>query len=89
LTWCIGAIIGINLASEEPAQDDGYISEGVVIQSCFEAVAAGSLIYSSLVEMIAEDFSSSELINKPILKLSMLFFLSLGCVAMAVLALYT
>jgi zinc transporter 1/2/3 len=89
LTWCIGAIIGINLASEEEvAQDDGYVSQGAVIQSCFEAVAAGSLIYSSLVEMIAEDFSSSELINKPILKFSMLLFLSLGCVAMAVLALY-
>lgn len=88
LTWCVGAIIGINIASDNQNQDDGYISQGDIIQSCFNGVAAGSLIYSALVEMIAEDFSSSELINKPYVKLCMLLFLTLGCVAMAVLAIF-
>ena len=79
LSFTVGGIIGILVAVD---------STGVLVQGCFNAFAAGSLIYSALVEMMAEDFSSSELNDRPWLKSVMYLFLCLGCVCMAVLAIY-
>lgn len=79
-SFTTGAVIGIFTA--------GPNETGVLVQGCFNAFAAGSLIYSALVEMMAEDFSSSELNDRVWLKAAMYGFLILGCLGMAVLAIY-
>lgn len=48
LSMPVGIVIGLSI----PVTD-----YGMAIQACFSCVAAGSLIYTSLVEMVAEDFS--------------------------------
>ena len=80
-SFSAGAIIGI--CTEGPSDT------GIMVQGCFNAFAAGSLIYSALVEMMAEDFSSSELNDRLWLKFAMYVFLILGCAAMAILAVYS
>ena len=52
------------------------------------ALAAGSLLYISLVEMIAEYFTAPDLIERPKLQIMMLISFSFGVVALAVLAIW-
>ncbi len=80
-TLCIGGVIGISTGQHASTTED-------IVKGCFSSIAAGSLIYSALVEMIAEDFSSAELINQSLLKGKMLLALILGLFFMAYLALY-
>jgi len=80
-SWCIGGVIGISTGQHASTTED-------IVKGCFSSIAAGSLIYSALVEMIAEDFSSAELINQSLLKAKMFLASFLGLFFMAFLALY-
>ena len=64
------------------------MSQSAVIQACFLAVASGMLIYSGLVEMVAEDFSSTEIADKPKVKFTMMIFLALGIAFLAILGIW-
>jgi zinc transporter 1/2/3 len=75
-----GAVIGITSVSTSDS--------ATLLQGCFNAVAAGSLLYSALVEMIAEDFSATELNDLPVVKAWMYSALALGAGSMALLAIY-
>lgn len=79
LSLPVGMIVGMT------SQANGA---GNIIQGCANAVAAGSLIYTALVEMIAEDFMDDALRKKPILKTKMLASFSLGVLSMALVAIW-
>ena len=51
-----------------------------------DALAAGALLYLSLVEMCGPYFSSPRAMDRPMLKLSMLASFVLGALSMAVIA---
>jgi zinc transporter ZupT len=76
----LGIIMGINI----PATD-----MGAAVQACFSCVAAGSLIYAALVEMLASDFShvlSIKGANNTNKIAAMFGSFVAGCTCMAVLA---
>ena len=79
LTFSLGGIVGVFHSPE---------SSDVLVQICFNSVAAGLLLYSSLVEMIGADFQSPDLANRPGLKAAMFTALTSGVAAFAVLAIY-
>ncbi len=81
LTLPIGIIIGIGVNSE--AAEHGETTAAVA-----SAVAAGSLLHSGFIEMIAEDFSDSYLLDNFKLKLKMFFALVVGISIMAILAIW-
>ena len=56
------------------------------MQGCFNAFAAGNLIYSALVEMMAEDFSAGH--RSAGQKALMMSTLGIGLLTMAILAMY-
>ena len=82
LTCPIGIIIGIMTASQ-PDSDTKTYAKGVT-----NALAAGSLLYISLAEMVADYFSAPDLIKRPMLKLMMLASFSLGVAALAIIAIW-
>ena len=77
LTLPVGIIIGWNTTST---------NQGDVVKSIASSLATGSLIYTGLIEMLAEDFSEPELMKRPFLKLQMYFALFLGVFFLALLA---
>lgn len=80
-TLPIGIVIGIGV--------DSRTSEyGETTAAVASAVAAGSLLHSGFIEMIAEDFGDSYLIDKFKLKLKMFFALVVGISIMAILAIW-
>lgn len=60
---------------------------GEIVSGIFNAIAAGSLIYAALVEMITEDFSTVGK-NNNVTKVLMFFSLCVGNVALAVIAMW-
>lgn len=78
----IGIIGGIGTSSQPPSSDKQF-AKGML-----DALAAGSLLYISLVEMIAEYFTATDLIKRPKLKIMMLMSFSFGVIALAVLAIW-
>ena len=83
-TLSIGICIGLVIAAVEPTETDTH----TLITSCCNAIAAGTLLYVSLVEMLAEEFSSLELDSKPRLKLAMVGVFGCGVLVMAILAIW-
>ena len=79
LSFSLGGIVGVFHSPE---------SSDVLLQICFNSVAAGLLLYSSLVEMIGADFQSPDLVNRPGMKAAMFTALTAGVAAFAVLAIY-
>ena len=59
------------------------------LTGCMNAFAAGALIYISLVEMIAEDFSDKNVTSNPsTLKLCMVVAFAVGMFCMAILGIW-
>lgn len=84
-TLSIGIGIGMLIATlESSEQADAH----VFTTSCCNAIAAGTLVYVSLVEMLAEEFSSSELEARHAQKLGMVVAFALGVLVMAILAIW-
>ncbi len=81
LTFPIGVIIGMFASTSSG-------SSSVIVQGSANAIAAGSLLYSSLVEMIAEDFEAEDLEDRGDMKFKMFLMVGLGCSAMAILAIW-
>lgn len=79
LTVPFGILLGMFLTSSE---------NGETIAGIANAIAAGSLMYTGLIEMAAEDFSDSYLVDRPLLKLKMYIALCIGCFCMAILAIW-
>ncbi len=79
LTFPVGLVLGIVTENN---------STGSSVQGFANAVAAGSLIYSCLVEMVAETFMEHSLRTKHHLKFSMIFSFSLGVAMLAGLAVW-
>ena len=77
LTLPVGVIIGWNTTSTP---------QGDVVKSVATCLATGTLMYTALIEMLAEDFSEPELMKRPFLKLQMYFALCLGVFFLALLA---
>jgi len=82
LTCPIGIVIGI-LTASQPESDVKTYAKGIT-----NALAAGSLLYISLAEMVSNYFSSPDLIKRPLLKLMMLGSFSLGVAALAIIAIW-
>jgi len=82
LTCPIGIIIGISTSSHHHSTGKQF-AEGIL-----NSLAAGSLLYISLVEMVAEYFSAPDLIKRPKLKIMMLISYIFGVTALAVLAIW-
>lgn len=77
ITVPIGIIIGMSTNSSDNSE---------IVSACANAIASGSLIYTSLVEMIAEDFMHSRVFYKQKLIISMYISFLLGFGLMALLA---
>lgn len=75
----LGIILGITATSS---------SAGNMIRNIANAFAAGSLIYTGLIEMAAEDFSDPTLSRRPYLKFTMILATVLGSTFMAILAIW-
>ena len=80
-TLPIGIIIGIGISSEETLTSS--VVEGVI-----NSIAAGILIYVSMVEMMAEEFGNELVRNNYLLKTQMIIGIALGIAGMAVLAIW-
>lgn len=78
----IGIIIGICTSSS------GESSAGVIAKGAANSLAAGSLLYISLTEMVASYFNAGDLAHQPRLKLTMILCFSLGIIFMAVIAVW-
>jgi len=83
-TLSVGICIGIAVASWQVSYDEDTHH---LVTGCCEAIAAGTLVYVSLVEMLAEEFSSSELESRHAQKQGMVVSFGLGVLVMALLAL--
>lgn len=79
LTASIGVILGMYSTTDN--------EEGTIVTGFADSFAAGILIYSSIVEVIAEDYMDSS-IKSIYAKMLMYFSLSLGIAVMAVLAIW-
>lgn len=79
-TTSIGIIIGI-LTSSLKQNNTQVAAKGIA-----NSLACGSLLYISLTEMLANYFSSIDLINRPKLKLLMIIHFTIGISFMAILA---
>lgn len=78
----IGIIIGICTSSS------GESSAGVIAKGAANSLAAGSLLYISLTEMVASYFNASDLAHQPRLKLTMILCFSMGITFMAIIAVW-
>jgi zinc transporter ZupT len=77
ITVPVGIMIGIATNTSDSSE---------IISACANALASGSLIYTSLIEMVAEDFMHARVFYKPRLIPSMYFSFLLGFGFMALLA---
>ena len=67
-TVSIGVMIGY-LMNKYPSTDDATETTILLfVKGAFNSIAAGVLIYVSMVEMIAEDYQSMVTVGKPVLK---------------------
>ena len=82
MTTPIGIIIGI-CTSSLPQTNAQEAAKGVA-----NSLAAGSLLFISLTEMVANYFTSPDLIGRPEVKLKMLAVFALGVTFMAVIAIW-
>lgn len=78
----VGIVIGICTSSQEES-DAGTTAKGAA-----SSLAAGSLLYLSLTEMLASYFASNDLAQRPALKLTMIAAFSLGVASMAIIAIW-
>lgn len=78
-TFPIGAMLGVFTEATLTGDFTASIANGI---------AAGLLIYTVLVEMVADEFSPSLLGDKPFLKAHMCICFALGCFSMAILAIW-
>mmetsp|Transcript_35593 Transcript_35593/g.70767 ORF Transcript_35593/g.70767 Transcript_35593/m.70767 type:complete len:381 (-) Transcript_35593:273-1415(-) len=78
----VGIIIGI-CTSSDSSNDYAVSAKGTA-----NALAAGSLLYLSLTEMVASYFASSDLARKPTLKMSMIGCFAVGIAFMAIIAIW-
>ena len=85
-TLSIGIIIGILLALHRHNNDEHTIANESYVTGCFNSLAAGVLIYVSLVEMAAEDFHAVSISHRGLLKVKMMLALMTGTLILAVLA---
>jgi hypothetical protein len=79
VTVSVGIIIGMFSAETEL---------GILVQGAADAIAAGMLIYTSLVSMISEDFQTISAKERPYTVLSMYFSLCVGTLSMAIVAIW-
>lgn len=82
LTMPLGIVIGI-LTSSGKSSSTQEIAKGVA-----DSTAAGSLLFISLSEMVANYFGASDLVKYPKLRMSMLASFSLGVLLMAIIAIW-
>ena len=82
ITVPLGIFIGILTSASAETE------AGVVAKGCANALAAGSLVYISLAEMIGSDFNRPHLKARPMLRLAMLGSLTTGVLLTAVLAVW-
>lgn len=82
-TISVGVLIGIMAKSEEESDTQ------LVIEGSVTAIAAGSLMYISLTELVSSYFNDPELEAQWFLKSLMLVFFSLGIGIMAVIGVWT
>ena len=82
LTLPIGILIGMTSTSES---ENGT---ALLVAGLAGSVASGSLIYTGLIEMAAEDFSDPLLLLTPSVKAKMYVAMSIGAVFMAILAIW-
>ena len=80
LTAPIGIVLGLYASTEEDT--------GAIVAGFADAFAAGALLYSSMVDMIAEDYMDNNFKTRHLGKLCMYFSLSLGVSVMAILAIW-
>jgi zinc transporter 1/2/3 len=78
----VGIIIGISTSS------DGQSDFSVAAKGTANSLAAGSLLYISLTEMVATYFTASDLARRPVLKMLMIACFTAGVAAMAVIAIW-
>lgn len=78
----VGIVIGICTSSQ------GESDAGTAAKGAANALAAGSLLYISLTEMVASYFASPDLVHRPVLKLMMVAAFFLGVASMAVIAIW-
>ncbi len=83
LSLPIGAIVGICINN---GVDEG--EEHSSVTGSLNAIAAGSLLYIGIVEMIAEEFEDHHHNKSAALKATMFGALLLGCTIMSLLALW-
>lgn len=72
LTTPLGIILGSLV-------DTYYIEQQHIIQGCFEGFAAGMLLYISLIQQIAEEFSKDDLHDSSKAKLKYMMYTALLC----------
>ncbi len=79
-TMPLGILIGI-LTSHDQESASGLTAKGVA-----NALAAGSLLYISLTEMVGNYFHAHDLVKKPAVKLAMVLSFAVGVFVMALIA---
>lgn len=84
VTVPLGIVIGIVTASSESAESDS----SVLAKGIASSLAAGSLLYISLAEMMAVYFNAPELSHQPGLKIAMLLSACAGTAILAILAIW-
>lgn len=84
LTTPIGIAIGIGIAS---TYDPSSVT-AMAVQGVLSAVAGGMLLYIALIQLIGEEFSRQELVERNGLKSAMLISLTLGAACMCMLAIW-
>lgn len=80
-TLPVGIIIGIGISSEESLTT-------AIVEGIFNSIAAGILIYVSMVEMMAEEFGNEIVRSNYLLKVYMIIAIILGIAGMAILAIW-
>ena len=83
----VGIAIGIILTKDR-AVGEGPTDSELYVTGCLNALAAGILIYVSLVEMIGEDFQHAAIASREDLKIQMFIALTTGTLFMAILAIW-
>lgn len=81
-TMSLGIFVGI-ITSSSPESDTQTAFKGVA-----NAIAAGSLMYISLTEMVGSYFNEPDLVDQPWLKIGMMLSFGLGIAFMAVIAVW-
>jgi zinc transporter 1/2/3 len=84
LTTPIGIAIGIGIAS---TYDPSSVT-AIAVQGVLSAVAGGMLLYIALIQLIGEEFSRQELLERNGLKFAMLISLTVGAASMCMLAIW-